>query len=146
MRIVVQRVKNAKVTVDGSVTGQITRGLLLLVGIHADDTPEQMQWLCDKVLKLRIFEDEEGKMNRSVSDVGGGLLVVSQFTLYGNVQKGTRPSFIEAARPEKAEPLYNAMTEYFRSHSDLKVQEGIFGAEMDVELINDGPVTIILEK
>lgn len=146
MKVVIQRVKSSSVTVDHEITGAIENGLLLLVGIHQNDTREQMEWICNKILKLRIFEDEEGKMNRSVQDVVGGILVVSQFTLYANSDKGTRPSFIEAARPEKAEPMYEEMISYFKKHSDLNIQSGEFGAMMDVELINDGPVTIILEK
>jgi D-aminoacyl-tRNA deacylase len=146
MRIVIQRVKHATVTVDGSVTGEIENGLLLLVGIHEDDTKKEADWCCRKIPKLRIFEDDEGKMNRSVKDVDGGILVVSQFTLYGNTKKGTRPSFIEAARPEKAEPLYNYMIEKLKKESGLKIESGEFGAMMDVELINSGPVTLILEK
>ncbi|MBO6794140.1 MAG: D-tyrosyl-tRNA(Tyr) deacylase [Balneolaceae bacterium] len=146
MKVVVQRVKEASVTVGNEITGVIENGLLLLVGIHADDANDQLSWMCDKILKLRIFEDDEGKMNRSVSDVGGGILVVSQFTLYGDARKGTRPSFIAAARPEKAEPMYEQMIEYFKSNSNLEIQGGKFGAMMDVHLINDGPVTLILEK
>jgi D-tyrosyl-tRNA(Tyr) deacylase len=146
MKVVIQRVKSASVTVGNEITGAIEEGLLLLVGIHKDDTKEQLEWMCEKILKLRIFEDEEEKMNLSVSDVGGGLLVVSQFTLYGNTKKGTRPSFIEAAKPDKAEPMYEEMISYFKEHSDLSIQTGKFGAMMDVELINDGPVTLILEK
>ncbi|HBZ37628.1 MAG TPA: D-tyrosyl-tRNA(Tyr) deacylase [Balneola sp.] len=146
MKVVIQRVKSASVTVRNEITGAIEEGLLLLVGIHQDDTKEQLEWMCEKILKLRIFEDEEEKMNLSVSDVGGGLLVVSQFTLYGNTKKGTRPSFIEAAKPDKAEPMYEEMISYFKEHSDLSIQTGKFGAMMDVELINDGPVTLILEK
>ncbi|MCG8373907.1 MAG: D-aminoacyl-tRNA deacylase [Balneolales bacterium] len=146
MRVVVQRVKSASVTVNEEITGAIGKGVLLLVGIHTHDTNEQLRWMCDKILKLRIFEDEEGKMNRSVTDVNGGILVVSQFTLYGDVKKGTRPSFIESARPEKAEPMYEQMIHYFKEQSELNIQSGTFGAMMDVELINDGPVTIILEK
>lgn len=146
MKVVVQRVKEASVTVGNEITGVIENGLLLLVGIHEDDTNDQLTWMCEKIMKLRIFEDEDGKMNRSVSDVKGGILVVSQFTLYGDAKKGTRPSFIAAARPEKAEPMYNQMIEYFKSNSSLTIQGGKFGAMMDVHLINDGPVTLILEK
>lgn len=146
MRIVVQRVKSSSVEVEGKITGSVNKGLLLLVGIHEDDTPEQMQWMCDKVLKLRIFEDEEGKMNRSVQDIEGEILVVSQFTLYGDARKGTRPSFIEAARPDKAEPMYEEMIAYLKKHSSLNIESGIFGAMMNVKLENDGPVTILLEK
>ena len=146
MRVVVQRVSEAKVTVDGDITGSINNGLLLLVGVHQNDTDEQLKWMCEKVLKLRVFPDEEGKMNKSVSDIKGGILVVSQFTLYGDAKKGTRPSYIEAARPEKAEPMYEQMIDYFKKHTDLNIQGGRFGAMMDVQLINDGPVTLILEK
>ncbi len=146
MRVVVQRVSEAKVTVDGDITGSINNGLLLLVGVHQNDTDKQLKWMCEKVLKLRVFPDEEGKMNKSVSDIKGGILVVSQFTLYGDAKKGTRPSYIEAARPEKAEPMYEQMIDYFKKHTDLNIQGGRFGAMMDVQLINDGPVTLILEK
>lgn len=146
MKVVVQRVQSASVTVGKEITGAIEHGLLLLVGIHQDDTKEQMKWMCDKILKLRIFEDEEEKMNLSVSDVEGGILVVSQFTLYGDARKGTRPSFIEAAKPDKAEPMYEEMIRYFKENSNLNIQTGKFGAMMDVELVNDGPVTLVLEK
>ncbi len=146
MRVVVQRVKEASVRVENEITGAIKKGLLLLVGIHQDDTKEHIEWMCEKILKLRIFEDEDDKMNRSVSDVKGDILVVSQFTLYGDARKGTRPSYIEAARPEKAEPMYEDMITYFKEHSDLTIQTGKFGAMMEVNLINDGPVTLILEK
>jgi len=146
MKVVVQRVKSASVTVGKEITGAIEDGLLLLVGIHQDDTEEQLKWMCEKILKLRIFEDEDEKMNLSVSDVEGGILVVSQFTLYGNAKKGTRPSFIEAAKPDKAELMYEDMINYFKEHSDLDIQTGKFGAMMEVDLINDGPVTLILEK
>jgi D-aminoacyl-tRNA deacylase len=146
MKVVVQRVSRAKVTVDREVTGRIGNGLLLLVGIHENDDKSIMRWVSDKIVKLRIFEDEAGKMNRSVSDIGGSLLVVSQFTLYGSVKKGTRPSFIEAAKPGTAEPLYDDMIQYLKKHSGLQVESGLFGAMMDVELVNDGPVTIIVEK
>ncbi len=132
--------------VDNEITGAIEHGLLVLLGIHEDDTDQQLEWICNKISKLRIFEDEEGKMNNSVQDVGGGILIVSQFTLYANSDKGTRPSFIEAARPEKAEPMYNDMIEWFKTNTDLNIQTGEFGAMMSVKLENDGPVTIILEK
>lgn len=146
MRVVVQRVKSASVTVGKEITGAIEKGLLLLVGVHQEDTKQQMEWMCEKILKLRVFEDEDGKMNRSVTDVRGGILVVSQFTLYGDAKKGTRPSYIEAARPEKAEPMYEDMVRYFKEHSELEIQTGKFAAMMDVELVNDGPVTLVLEK
>lgn len=146
MRIVVQRVKKASVTVNGQISGKINQGLLLLVGIHQSDTKKQIDWCCDKISKLRVFNDEDDRMNNSIQDVEGELLVVSQFTLYGNAKKGTRPSFIEAAKPEIAEPLYDYMIEKFKKLNLAKVESGEFGAMMDVELINDGPVTILLEK
>ncbi|TVR16308.1 MAG: D-tyrosyl-tRNA(Tyr) deacylase [Balneolaceae bacterium] len=146
MRIVIQRVSRASVTIDGEISGKIERGLLLLVGIHETDTKAEAEWCCSKIPRLRIFEDGEGKMNLSAQDINGGLLVVSQFTLYGNTKKGTRPSFVEAARPEMAEPLYEYMIDKLKKESGLKVESGEFGAMMDVELINEGPVTIILEK
>ncbi|MGD8427476.1 MAG: D-aminoacyl-tRNA deacylase [Balneolaceae bacterium] len=146
MKVVLQRVSEASVLVDKEEVGAIKKGLLLLVGIHEDDNPEQMHWLCDKILKLRIFDDEDGKMNYSVQDVGGELLVVSQFTLYGNYEKGNRPSYMEAAGPEKAKKLYKEMITYLNHKSSLKVQEGVFGAYMDVQLHNDGPVTLVLER
>lgn len=146
MRIVVQRVSEASVTVEKNVTGEIKKGLLLLVGIHADDGQDEVDWCCRKISRLRIFEDEDQKMNLSVEDVQGSLLVVSQFTLYGNIKKGTRPSFIEAARPEKAKPLYEYMVKQLRERHNLHVETGEFGAMMDVKLVNDGPVTLIVEK
>lgn len=132
--------------VDNKVTGAINQGLLVFIGIHEDDTDGQLEWICNKISKLRIFEDEDGKMNLSVQDVDGGILLVSQFTLYANSEKGTRPSFIEAARPEKAEPMYEDMIRWFKANTDLNIQTGEFGAMMNVKLENDGPVTIILEK
>lgn len=149
MRIVVQRVSSASVTVNGQVTGSIDRGLVALVGITHGDSTAEMEWMADKLLSLRIFSDDEGKMNRSVSDIGGGILVVSQFTLYGDLKKGTRPSFIDAARPEHAEPLYDMLVARVRERGKehgLGIGTGIFGAMMDVALVNDGPVTIILER
>lgn len=146
MKIVVQRVKHSSVTVDGNVSGKIDKGLLLLVGIHESDTKQTIDWCCKKVSKLRIFEDKNGKMNLSVRDINGEILVVSQFTLYGNTKKGTRPSFIEAAKPEVAEPLYDYMVEKLKSINDLNIESGEFGAMMEVDLLNDGPVTIIVEK
>jgi len=146
MRIVIQRVKSASVRVDGMVSGSIEYGLLLLVGIHESDSEEQLEWCCRKIPKLRIFNDDEGKMNRSVMDINGEILVVSQFTLYGNMKKGTRPSFIEAARPEKAELMYNQMIQKIKDESGLNVESGEFRAMMEVELINDGPVTLVMER
>lgn len=146
MRVILQRVKYASVTVENKITGKIEHGLLLLVGFHPEDTDKKIEWMCQKILKMRIFEDEAGKMNLSVQDVKGGLLVVSQFTLYANTEKGNRPSFIEAAKPEIANKIYDNMISYFRENSDLEVETGIFGAMMDVTFVNNGPVTIILEK
>lgn len=146
MRAVVQRVKSASVTVDGSITGEIGKGLLILAAVHRDDDEKQLRWIADKILKLRVFNDENGKMNRSVTDEKGGLLVVSQFTLYGDTRKGTRPSYIESAPPEKAEGMYVDLVRYLRDNSDLNIQEGVFGAMMEVSLVNDGPVTIILDR
>ena len=145
MRVVLQRVSRARVTVDGRVTGEIGVGLLLLVGFTLVDAEESLSWMADKVLGLRVFADEHEKMNRSVVEVGGGLLVVSQFTLYGDTRKGRRPSFVEAAPPEVAIPLYERFLSKLRI-TELPVQTGEFGAMMDVELVNDGPVTLILER
>jgi len=145
MKSVVQRVSKALVTVDGAQKGSINNGLLVLLGIHQDDTFDKIDWMAEKIAKLRIFEDDEGKMNRSVLDVGGSVLIVSQFTLYGDLKKGTRPSFIEAARPEVAIPIYESMIEKLKSLG-LHVETGVFGAMMDVSLVNSGPVTIIIER
>ncbi|MBP3191601.1 D-aminoacyl-tRNA deacylase [Natronogracilivirga saccharolytica] len=146
MKAVVQRVSEAKVEVDGSVTGEIDKGLLVLAAVHEDDSMNEVTWVADKCRKLRIFEDEKGKMNKSVEDVGGEILLVSQFTLYGEVKKGTRPSFIASAGPEKAESLYNEMKSYLNTHLPGKIQSGVFAAKMNVSLVNDGPVTIIIER
>jgi D-tyrosyl-tRNA(Tyr) deacylase len=145
MRIVLQRVSRAKVTVEGRVTGEIGRGLLLLAGFTDGDTDDALAWMADKVVGLRIFADDEGKMNRSVEEIDGALLVVSQFTLYGDTRKGRRPSFVDAARPEIAVPLYERFLGMLRA-TGRPVQTGEFGAMMDVELVNDGPVTLILER
>lgn len=149
MKCVVQRVSRASVTIDGVVVGSIANGLVVLVGITHSDSEAQAQWMADKLLSLRVFADDEGKMNRSVVDVSGGVLLVSQFTLYGDLKKGTRPSFIEAARPELAQPLFDRLVDLVRqgaSGTPVSVGTGIFGAMMDVELVNDGPVTILLER
>lgn len=146
MKLVVQRVSRARVTVDGDVAGEIGPGLLLFIGVGHDDDRDVVEWMVDKVLSLRIFEDEEGKMNRSVRDERGGVLAISQFTLYGDVSKGTRPSFIKAAKPGPAEDLYNYFVRTLKTQSDLEVASGVFGAKMDIELVNDGPVTILIEK
>jgi D-tyrosyl-tRNA(Tyr) deacylase len=144
MRVVLQRVSRARVTVAGEVTGEIGRGLLVLLGVAQGDTIEHARWLADKTVGLRIFADNEGKMNRSVGEVGGGVLVVSQFTLYGDCKKGRRPSFIHAAGPEIAIPLYETYVEAIRALG-IPAATGRFGAMMDVELVNDGPVTLIVD-
>jgi D-tyrosyl-tRNA(Tyr) deacylase len=146
MRVVLQRVSRAAVRVNGAVTGEIGRGHMLLVGFTDGDSTEQVEWMADKVIGLRVFPDGEGKMNRSLADIGGGVLVVSQFTLYGDVRKGRRPSFVEAARPELAEPLYEHFVEAFRSKGVVHVETGAFGASMEVDLVNEGPVTLVLER
>jgi len=145
MRLVVQRVRQASVTVDGTRVSEIGQGLLVLAGVSHSDTPFDARHLAKKTAQLRIFEDAEGKMNRSVQEVGGGVLAVSQFTLYGDCTKGNRPSFIDAARPEQGEALFN---EYVAALTELGFPEqtGVFGADMQVELLNDGPVTILLES
>ena len=145
MRVVLQRAKQASVTVAGETVGAISHGYVLLVGVTQEDSEAQADWLADKIAGMRLFEDNEGKMNRGLQDVGGSILSVSQFTLYADTKKGRRPSFIEAARPDQAEPLWEYFNERLRSHG-LAVETGRFGAMMDVQLINDGPVTIILEK
>jgi D-tyrosyl-tRNA(Tyr) deacylase len=145
MRAVVQRVSRACVTVEGRVVGAIERGLAILVGVRVGDTEAEAQWLAGKIATLRIFDDEEGKLNRSVLDVGGSILVVSQFTLYGDARKGRRPSYDLAAPPEAAEPLIRRLVELLEAQG-VPVQTGIFRAHMLVEIHNDGPVTILLEQ
>lgn len=145
MRVILQRSKAASVTVAGEVAGAIDSGYVLLVGITHEDTIEDAQYVAKKVAEMRLFEDSEGKMNRSIFEAGGDILSISQFTLYGDVKKGRRPSFIKAARPETAEPLWLAFNDALRGHG-LKVETGVFGAMMDVALVNDGPVTIIIES
>ncbi|MBD8037271.1 MULTISPECIES: D-aminoacyl-tRNA deacylase [Solibacillus] len=145
MRVILQRSKQASVTVDGQKTGAIDKGYVLLVGITHSDTEEDIAYVAKKITDLRIWEDDEGKMNRSILEVGGDILSISQFTLYADTRKGKRPSFVEAARPEQAEPLWNAFNEQLKAHG-LHVETGVFGAMMDVALINDGPVTITIES
>jgi len=146
MKAVVQRVSRSSVTVDGKVVGAVDRGVMVLLGVTHEDGEEQARWLAKKIAGLRIFEDAEGKMNRSLLDVGGGALVISQFTLYGDCRKGRRPSFSTAARPEIAEPLVEQFAEYLRREGVQPVESGVFGAYMQVEIHNDGPVTLILER
>lgn len=145
MRIIVQRSKQAQVTVNGQVVGRIDRGLMVLVGVTHDDEAKDADYLAEKMANLRIFEDEEGKMNLSVRDIGGAVLSVSQFTLYGDCRKGRRPNFMNAAKPELAEPLYERFNEALREHG-LDVQTGVFGAMMDIEFVNWGPVTLLIDS
>ena len=146
MRAVIQRVSGASVTVDGRVVGRIGPGLMVLAGFAPGDDGAVVRWMCEKIARLRIFEDEAGKMNRSVDDIGGGILLVPQFTLYGDASKGNRPSFTGAAPPDRAEALYEETIRTLREIVGVPVEAGIFGAAMQVELVNDGPVTILLER
>ena len=149
MRVVLQRVSRAEVRVDGRVTGKVGKGFLVLAGLAPTDTEESLAWMADKILGLRVFGDADGKMNLALADVRGALLVVSQFTLYGDSSKGRRPSFIDAAPPDIAIPLYERFVALLRERgagSATRVETGEFGAMMEVELVNDGPVTLILER
>ena len=146
MRVVLQRVSRASVVVEDSVVGRIGRGLLLLVGFTGDDGAEELRWMAKKILGLRVFSDPHGRMNLSLRDVAGDVLVVSQFTLYGDTRKGRRPSFVRAARPEVAVPLYEDFVGLLRKGAPGRVETGVFGAMMDVELVNEGPVTLVLER
>ena len=145
MRVLLQRVTQASVSIDGREVGRCGRGFLLLLGVKNGDTEEALDWLAEKCLNLRVFEDEDGTMNRSLLDIGGSLLVVSQFTLYADTVRGRRPSFIEAAPPEISRPLYEKFVVRLRA-SGIPVATGEFGADMQVSLVNDGPVTIMLER
>ncbi|NMA19104.1 MAG: D-tyrosyl-tRNA(Tyr) deacylase [Lentisphaerae bacterium] len=145
MRALLQRVTEASVKVDGKTIGSCGNGLLILLGVCSGDTRSEAAFLAEKCLNLRIFSDDEGKMNRSLLDIQGGILVISQFTLYADTRRGRRPSFVEAAGPEVSQPLYEYFVECLRS-GGVAVETGIFGAEMQVSLVNDGPVTIMLEK
>jgi D-tyrosyl-tRNA(Tyr) deacylase len=143
---VIQRVSEASVTIEGTVNGAIGQGLLVLVGIEQADTPEDVEWLTQKVVNMRIFADDEGKMNCSLTDVNGGMLIISQFTLHASTKKGNRPGFTQAARPEFAIPLYERFIESCRNAGIRSVETGIFGADMKVALVNDGPVTILIDS
>jgi D-tyrosyl-tRNA(Tyr) deacylase len=146
MRVVIQRVSSARVVADGEETGRIDNGLLVLIGIEDADTDADISWLSGKIVQLRIFPDDQGVMNRSVAEIGGGILLVSQFTLHASTRKGNRPSYIRAARPETAIPLYHAMTRQLEADLGRNIATGRFGADMQVELVNDGPVTIIIDS
>jgi D-aminoacyl-tRNA deacylase len=146
MRVIIQRVREASVTIEGVVKAQITEGSLILVGIEEADTSEDVAWLAAKVVNLRIFGDEAGLMNRSVVDIGGSMLVVSQFTLFASTKKGNRPSFLRSAKPDFAVPMYEKFVEELRKLSNLTVLTGEFGADMKVALLNDGPVTIMIDS
>lgn len=146
MRLVIQRVKQASVSVDDAVVGRIQQGLLVLVGVEEADTSEDIEWLSNKLVQLRIFSDEAGQMNKSVLDMQGELLIISQFTLFAATKKGNRPSFIRAARPEKAIPMYEQFLMQCETLLGKPVQKGVFGADMQVSLINDGPVTICIDS
>ncbi len=145
MRAVIQRVSNALVKVEGVVTGQVHQGLLVLVGIEDSDGQDDLEWLSGKIVNLRIFNDEEGLMNKSVREIEGEILVVSQFTLYAATKKGNRPSYIRASKPGKAVPIYEQFKQQLAKDFGKEIQAGIFGADMKVELLNDGPVTIIID-
>jgi D-aminoacyl-tRNA deacylase len=145
MKIVLQRAKNAAVSVDSEVKGQIDRGLMLLVGVTHDDTEKDADYLAEKIINLRIFEDENGKMNLSLKDTEGSILSISQFTLFGDTKKGRRPNFMEAAKPDHAQQIYDYFNEKIKTLG-VHVQTGVFGAMMDVEFTNDGPVTLIMDS
>lgn len=145
MRAVIQRVTKASVTIDGEVNASIGKGLLILVGVEDADTSEDIEWLSGKIVRMRIFEDDEGVMNRSVVEVGGDIIVVSQFTLHASTKKGNRPSYIKAAKPDIAIPMYNQLVAQVERDLGKPVGTGIFGADMKVELLNDGPVTIVID-
>lgn len=144
MRAVIQRVTHASCTVDEQITGAIEHGLLVLLGVEEGDTKEDMEWLSNKIVNLRIFSDEKGLMNKSIQDIDGNILLISQFTLFAQTKKGNRPSFIRAGKPDKAKPMYEDMSKLLSSLLNKEVQLGIFGADMKIDLRNDGPVTIIM--
>ena len=146
MRVVIQRVSKASVKVDGKTTGQIDIGLLVLVGVENADTTEDIDWMCNKIVNIRIFNDDDGVMNRSIKDAGGRVLLVSQFTLHASTKKGNRPSYMKASKGDVAIPIYEAMIKRLEQELGSKVETGIFGADMKVELLNDGPVTIVMDS
>ena len=145
MRAVIQRVTEASCTVDGESTGKITQGFLVLLGIEDADTNEDLQWLAQKIVGLRVFSDENGLMNKALADIEGSILLISQFTLFAQTKKGNRPSFIKAAKPDKAIPMYEQMIKTLTNLTGKKIATGIFGADMKISLVNDGPVTILID-
>ena len=145
MRAVIQRVSHASCTVEGQITGQIEAGFLVLLGVEENDSQEDAVWLAQKIANMRIFSDEDGQMNRSLADIGGRILLISQFTLFAQTKKGNRPGFIRAAKPDKAIPLYEFMQAELEKLTETKVETGIFGADMKISLLNDGPVTILID-
>lgn len=146
MRVVIQRVSEAGVSINGVINGKIDTGLMILCGIENEDNDEDISWLANKITSLRIFDDENGVMNKSITDIEGNILLISQFTLHASTKKGNRPSYIKAARPETAIPLYEKMIKAFETLLNKKIQTGIFGADMKVSLVNDGPVTIVIDS
>ena len=146
MRVIVQRVSKSNVKVSGEVTGKISKGFMVLVSFVDDDTDDDLDWMSNKIINLRIFNDEDGKMNKSLLDVGGDILLISQFTLHGSTKKGNRPSFIKAAKPEYANQMYEKFIEVLENSLGKKIQTGEFGGDMKVSLINDGPTTIIIDS
>jgi len=145
MRVIIQRVSSASCTVEGKITGSIDAGFLVLLGVEDADTTEDLQWLAQKINGMRVFGDENGLMNKALSDIDGGILLISQFTLFAQTKKGNRPSFLRAAKPDKAIPLYEQMITTLENLTGKKIATGIFGADMKIALVNDGPVTIILD-
>lgn len=145
MRAIIQRVTQASCTIDSNITGQVGLGFLVLLGIEDTDTEDDLQWLAQKIVGMRVFGDENGLMNKALADVNGGILLISQFTLFAQTKKGNRPSFIKAARPDKAIPLYEKMISTLETLTGKKIATGIFGADMKISLLNDGPVTIIMD-
>jgi D-tyrosyl-tRNA(Tyr) deacylase len=145
MRVIIQRVKNAELNVNGDIVGSIDQGLLLFLGVVDEDTDEDIEWLCNKLSSLRVFSDDEGKMNHSIHDIEGSFLAVSQFTLHAKTKKGNRPSFMRAAKPDHAQPIYEKFKSTLQAISGRPVESGVFGADMSISLENDGPVTILID-
>ncbi len=145
MRAVVQRVSKASVEIEGKICGKIDKGIVVFIAINESDNDKSIEWMSNKLVNLRIFSDDNGKMNKSVNEIQGGILLISNFTLYGDTKKGFRPSFVHSARPDISEPIFNKLLNYLKTNYDLKIETGKFGAMMNIELVNDGPVTIIID-